>query len=170
MVCRRIGKCVMDATLNSVLFMAVGVIVGAGVVIVLRPPRPVLWAAALAGLSTAVADFICAALGHHHNLWHLHGALCVLGVPLSLSVAWVSLAGALVVTFDRYRGLTPRLALLGLSSLAGASVDHYLLRPSGMLTWGRISPGAIAPYWLSMLLLAVGVYWLAMRIQADPRR
>lgn len=153
----------MDSTANSLIFMGVGLGVSVALVVLLRPPRAVLLAAGAAGVATALADFICAALGHHYNLWHLHGALSVLGVPLSLSVAWVTLTGAMVVLYDRLGKRTPRLLLLVLSALAGASVDHYVLRPSGMLTWGRIHPAIITPYWLSMVLLAVGVYWLVLR-------
>jgi H+/gluconate symporter-like permease len=158
----------MSSYVNSLLFMGVGVTVGVGVVVTLRPPRAVLVAAAAAGLATALADFVCAALGHHYDLWHLHGALTVVGVPLSLTVAWVTLTAALVVMYDRFAGLVPRLVLLALAALGGASVDHYVLRPSQMLTWGRIPPAAITPYWLSMVGLAVGVYYLALRLQ--PRR
>ena len=152
----------MDYYSHSLIFMGVSVVLGLGIVISCRPDGAAMAGAILAGLAVTVADFVCAAMGHRYDLWHLHGALSVLDVPLSLSVAWVFLTAAVIALFDRIRSTWGRLAMLGGTGLAGAAGDHFLLRPLGMLSWGDLGPLAIIPYWLVMVGLAIGVYFLVL--------
>ncbi|MFH2007542.1 MAG: DUF362 domain-containing protein [bacterium] len=158
----------MDYYGYSLLFMGFAITLGVGVIALARPPAAPLASALVAGIVTALADFACAAVGHRYDLWHLHGALEVLNVPLSLSVAWVVFTATLLLLFDHFERTWARAALLLVAAAAGALVDDMVFRPGGILTWGRLPAVAIAPYWLSMVALSVVVYRTVLRSITPP--
>lgn len=157
----------MDSYSYSLIFMGAAIVAGLGVVIIARPDASALAGAVMSGLLVALADFVCAVFAGHGELWHLQGAFELLGVPISLSIVWIFGSMVFIILFDRIASSSARLILVAGAALGGAAIDHFLLRRLGILSWGSFGPLAIVPYWLVMLLLAVGVYRFIMR-QTSP--
>jgi len=157
----------LDSYSYSLIFMGAAIFAGLAALFIARPDASALAAGILAGLLASLADFVCAAFAGHGGLWHLHGAFELQGVPISLSIAWIFGGLVFIIIFDRLASSWARLILLAGTALGGAAIDHFLLRRLGILNWGSIGPLAIVPYWLAMLLLAVGVYRFVMR-QTSP--
>jgi len=73
----------------SLEFLVLSVILATFTLFRIKPDKKSIRSGAISAVCVAITDFVIESSAHGLALWHLHGALPLLGVPLVFTVAWV---------------------------------------------------------------------------------
>lgn len=149
--------------LHSVRFAVLGIICGLVLTYFFRHEKRKLFAAYCGGLAVSFADFWGAFFAHRLDLWHLHGAWEVFGVPLSLNVAWVFLGAGYCLLFsltDNMKHSFPAKLLFAAGTCLYGVFNDYIFSRLGIFRLGDgIKLYYTFPYWVIHVLLTVLVFY-----------